>query len=205
MLVLDNIKVCFDSAEVSANCSVPTGKTLALMGKSGSGKSTLLNVIAGFQKPDQGEVLFEGQGLNQLSPDQRPVTTLFQSHNLFSHLDVWRNVALGLKPNLRLDDSDQAEVNASLDWVGLSGFDKRLPHSLSGGEKQRVGLARCLIRKKPVLLLDEPFRGLDEAIHTEIRTLIQSVQANRGLTIVIATHDVSDAEIMAGDRIVRLK
>jgi thiamine transport system ATP-binding protein len=163
------------------------------MGGSGSGKTTILNLIAGFLSPDQGDILFDGASLLTLKPSERPLTYLFQAHNLFPHLTVADNLGLGLNPGLRLSGSDQQKISAALEWVEMEGFGKRLPTELSGGQQQRVALGRCLLRQRPVLLLDEPFSALDRSLRSELSTLIVTLQREQNLCIVVATHQLEDA------------
>lgn len=125
---------------------------VAVTGASGSGKSTLFHLIAGFEPPDRGRILLDGFDVADLAPGERPLTYIFQDHNLFAHLDVATNVAIGISPRLKLSPADWAEVSDSLLKVGLAGFEKRMPQALSGGERQRVAFARALVRHRPLLL-----------------------------------------------------
>ncbi len=127
------------------------------------------------------------------------MTTVFQEHNLFPHLDVWSNVALGKASNLKLDQAGEERVRGALARVGLANFEQRLPKELSGGERQRVALARALVRDKPILLLDEPFAALGPALRREMLALVQALWRERGLTIVLVSHDPDDARRAATD------
>ena len=171
------------------------------MGPSGSGKSSILSVIAGFYQAAHSEIYFRGERIDALKPAARPVTILFQNHNLFTHLSVWKNIAIGLNPTLKLDSAQRQKVDQSLEWVGLAGFHNRSPDTLSGGQQQRVALARCLIRNKPLLLLDEPFTGLDESRQQVLRELIQRLMQEKKLTLLLATHQAGrcQAALPAGD------
>ncbi len=182
---------------VRANFTVATGRAAALMGPSGSGKSTILNLIAGFLRPQRGDVRFDGRSLLARPPAERPLTYLFQAHNLFPHLTVRQNLAIGLHPGLRLEPQQEAAVERALAWVSLEKFADRKPDSLSGGQQQRVALARCLARNRPLLLLDEPFNGLDEALRGEMLSLIATLQQGGVLTLLVATHQRRDAEALA--------
>src|SRR5690606_24257924 len=166
----------------------------ALMGPSGSGKSTLLNLIAGFEIPASGRIVIGERDVTLLPPSKRPVSMIFQENNLFAHLTVSQNVGLGRSPGLRLSDADRAAVADALARTGRAGKEERLPHALSGGERQRVALARVLVRERPVLLLDEPFASLGPALRDEMLDLIAGLHAERGMTILMATHDPRDAE-----------
>lgn len=173
--------------------SVTEGERLAIMGASGSGKSTLLHLLAGFETPQSGSVILNGVDVTFLEPAARPVSILFQDNNLFGHLTVAQNVGLGIAPRLRLSKTDARRVEASLAKVGLAGFEKRLPSELSGGERQRAALARCLLRDKPILLLDEPFAALGPAMRVEMLDLVLQLQFDKTLTIVMVTHNPDDA------------
>lgn len=187
------IKIRYDTLKIDCSFSVPAGMGAALMGSSGSGKSSILSVVSGFYQAHHSEIYFQGQRLDALEPAERPLTILFQDHNLFSHLNVWKNIAIGLSPNLKLSAKQHRLVEESLDWVGLSGMQGRKPGTLSGGQQQRVALARCLARDKPLLLLDEPFAGLDEKRQQEMRDLINRLMQEKNLTLLLATHQAEDA------------
>jgi thiamine transport system ATP-binding protein len=172
--------------------SVARGAFCALIGPSGGGKTTLLNAIAGFETPARGELVFDGADLTRLEPAQRPVTILFQEHNLFGHLDVARNVAIGLRPDLKLDESERGRVQDALARVGLAGKEQRRPDELSGGERQRVGLARALARDRPLLLLDEPFGALDPGLRRDMIALVDALRRERGATVLLSLHTPQD-------------
>ena len=186
-------------AIIHANFTVATGHTVALMGPSGSGKSTILNLIAGFLAPDHGDLRFDGQSLLGLKPAARPLTYLFQAHNLFPHLTVRQNIAIGLHPGMRLSAEQHAAVDQALKWVSLQELAHRNPPSLSGGQQQRTALARCLARNRPLLLLDEPFTGLDDALRSEMLSLIATLQKNHTLSVLITTHQQRDSEALAAE------
>ena len=167
------------------------------MGDSGSGKSTLLNLIAGFLTPASGAIYFDNQRIDQLQPHQRPLTILFQEHNLFNHLTVFQNIGLGVHPSLKLSEKEKLSILEALDQVNLHGMENRLPESLSGGQRQRVAIARCLVRSRPLLLLDEPFGGLNEELKLEIRTLLNRLKNELSLTLLWVTHDPDDVKGIA--------
>lgn len=193
MLEVD-IHIKYESLSINSEFGVPIGTGAALMGPSGSGKSSILSVIAGFYQPKNSHIHFDGQNLDPLKPAERPLTILFQEHNLFAHLTVWQNIAIGLDSRLKLDAQQNTLVTESLQWVGLTNMEKRLPATLSGGQKQRVALARCLARNKPLLLLDEPFVGLDQARQQTMRELIKRMMQEKNMTLLLATHQQEDAE-----------
>ena len=162
---LSDARVHFGETGLHFDCSSARARSLPWPVASGSGKSTLLNVIAGFETPDAGKVEILGENVAGRDPAERPVSVIFQEHNLFAHLDVATNIGLGIDPALRLGvEGKRRKSPARLLRVGFEGFGKRLPPTLSGGERQRVALARALVRRKPILLLDEPFAALDPGL-----------------------------------------
>ncbi|NNG05757.1 MAG: thiamine ABC transporter ATP-binding protein [Inquilinus sp.] len=188
MIELRDAVYRYDHAEMRFELSVAAGAFVAVIGPSGAGKTTLLNLIAGFERPESGKILLDGREATALAPAARPVTTLFQEHNLFAHLTAAQNVGLGLHPGLRLSPAQHAEVAAALAIVGLAGLGGRLPRQLSGGERQRVALARSVVRDRKVLLLDEPFAALDPALREEMVALVDRLRRERGLTVLLVTH-----------------
>lgn len=181
------------TADITADFSVEAGRSLALMGPSGCGKTTVLNLIAGFLTPRSGDILLDHRSLVGLRPAERPLTYLFQSDNLFPHLSAWENVALGIHPGLRVNAEQRRAIGDALSRVGLNGLADALPTRLSGGQRQRVALARCIVRRRPLLLLDEPFSGLDRERRDDILALIRTLQAEQQLHLIIATHQAEDA------------
>jgi thiamine transport system ATP-binding protein len=181
--------------------SVPAGTLCGLIGPSGGGKTTLLHAIAGFERPGAGTLRFAGRDLLGLAPSQRPLSILFQDHNLFPHLTAAQNVGLGISPSLRLDAAGHAAVAGALQRVGLDGIGGRGPAELSGGQRQRVALARALVRRRPLMLLDEPFGGLDPGLRREMVSLVDALRRDEGLTVLVSIHtpeDIGDAaELMA--------
>jgi thiamine transport system ATP-binding protein len=194
MLSLDDLRLTQDGFTLALSCDVAAGERVALLGASGSGKSTLLSLIAGFDWPDRGRILWDGQEITRAPVAGRPVSILFQDGNLFPHLTVVDNVALGLRPDLRLSEADRARVEDALARVGLAGLGGRKPAALSGGQQARVALARMLLRDRPLALLDEPFAALDPGLKTEMLALVRELCVDRGLTLIMACHDLRDAE-----------
>ena len=131
--------------------------------------------------------------MTALPPDERPVSMIFQDHNTFAHLDVWQNVAIGVAPSLRLDGPQAARVDAALAEVGITALKSRRPGEISGGERQRVAVARALVRDRPVLLLDEPFGALGPALRSDMLDLLKAMQVERDLTVLMVTHQPEDA------------
>ena len=194
MLQLDDVALTHDGFTLSLSALVEPGARVAVLGPSGSGKSTLLALIAGFERPDRGRILWGGAEITAAQVAARPISILFQDGNLFPHLSVFDNVALGLRPDLRLSPAERDQVTASLDQAGLAGFGGRQPATLSGGQQARVGLARMLLRDRPVALLDEPFAALDPGLRAEMLAQVKALSEARGLTILMACHDLRDAE-----------
>lgn len=175
------------------------GECLAIHGASGSGKSTLLNLIAGFLQPDAGSIVWNRTQLNALPPWERPVTSVFQEHNLFEHLDVADNIGLGLHPGLKLSGTQKQRIEDALERVGLGAMGKRRPAQLSGGQRQRVALLRALLREQPLLLLDEPLTGLDPDARDILHRLLLE-QKRAGVAMILASHDAEDRQVLA-DRV----
>ena len=176
---------------------VDAGSFVAVIGPSGAGKSTLLSLIAGFDRPERGRVVLDGQDVTDLAPADRPVTTLFQEHNLFPHLTAAQNVGLGIHPGLRLSAADRHRVDEAMGRVGLDGMGRRLPRELSGGERQRVALARSMARARPILLLDEPFAALGPAQRREMVGLVDRLRRDRGMTVIMVSHQLDEVRAVA--------
>jgi len=170
---------------------------IGILGKSGSGKSTLLDLIAGFQKPLQGNIQWSGSEISGLPPEARPMTILFQSNNVFEHLSALKNVILGIDPKAHNNDAVTTMAMKALSEVGLTGHEQQKCQNLSGGQRQRVALARSLAREQPILLLDEPFSGLDEETKSECLALTQTLAKAQNMIVLMVTHDVSDCEKIA--------
>jgi len=181
--------------------SVPAGALCGLIGPSGGGKTTLLHAIAGFERPTSGMLRFAGRDLLPLDPAERPLSMLFQDHNLFPHLTAFQNVALGVDPRLKLNPAGAARVEDALARVGLPGLGARRPAELSGGQRQRVAIARALVRRNPLMLLDEPFGGLDPGLRKEMIALVDGLRRDEGLTVLVSIHTPEElgaaADLMA--------
>ena len=189
----------FDEAVAvdEVSLSVGKGEIFALLGSSGCGKSTLLRMLAGFETPTSGRILLGGQDVAGLPPYDRPVNMMFQSYALFPHLDIWENVAFGLKREGLPKDEIQRRTGEMLDLVQLGQFAKRKPHQLSGGQQQRVALARSLAKKPKLLLLDEPLGALDKKLREQTQFELVNIIEKVGVTCVMVTHDQEEAMTMA--------
>jgi thiamine transport system ATP-binding protein len=198
LLQVEDLRFRYEAMEMVFDLTVARGEALALLGPSGAGKSTLLSLVAGFERPLAGRIVIAGAEVTAWTPARRPVTSLFQEHNLFAHLTAGENVGLGLDPGLRLDAAQKRTVAEALSRVGLEGLEARRPAQLSGGQRQRVALARSLVRDKPLLLLDEPFSALDPGLRLEMLDLVAQLQAERGLTLLLVSHNPQDALRIAG-------
>ncbi len=184
--------------------AIKKGEKVAIIGASGAGKSTLLNLIAGFLFADSGEIWLDGDNHSNSKPHQRPISILFQAHNLFNHLSVADNIGLGIQPNLKLSKAEQQQVINIAHQVGLAEMLDKKPNQLSGGQQQRVALARCLLRDKPILLLDEPFSALDKDLREEMLVLLNQLCEDKQLTLIIVTHQLEEIQPLV-DRVIEIK
>ncbi|WP_334064881.1 thiamine ABC transporter ATP-binding protein [Limimaricola cinnabarinus] len=199
MLRLEKLKIRQGDFALAADWVLPDGAVCAVMGPSGGGKSTLLAAIAGFLAPDAGRVSWDGRELTDLMPAQRPISILFQDNNLFPHLSIERNLALGIDPKGRLDADRRTRIAQVLERVGLQGMETRRPAALSGGQQSRAALARVLLMDRPLVLLDEPFAALGPGLRMEMLDLARAVLAGEGRTLLMVSHDPEDAARIASD------
>jgi thiamine transport system ATP-binding protein len=188
MLQFEQVYYRHGDFTLQADFEVTAPSLIAVLGPSGAGKSTLLNIIAGFEPLAQGRVLIDGADVTNAPAAQRPVSMVFQDNNVFPHLKLWQNVALGIAPNLKLDDAQHASIDEALNRVGLSTLAQRKPADVSGGERQRVALARILVRPTKVLLLDEPFAALDPGLRAAMLDLVNELTRERKLVTLLVTH-----------------
>ncbi len=198
-LSLENLTLAYGGqvAVQSLNLPVAKGELLALLGPSGCGKTTTMRAIAGLLAPQSGRILLDGEDITRKSPNQREVGLVFQSYALFPHLSVFENVAFGLRLR-RVGGSElQRRVGEAVEMVGLKGFERRLPRELSGGQQQRVALARSVVVRPRLLLLDEPLSNLDARLRLEMRSELQRLQSELGVTMLYVTHDQVEALALA--------
>jgi spermidine/putrescine ABC transporter ATP-binding subunit len=182
------------------NLDVQKGEFFALLGPSGCGKTTLLRMLAGFELPTQGEIYIDGEETSNVPPFKRPVNMVFQNYAIFPHLNVFQNIAFGLRKDKLPKDELARQVNEALALIKMEGYGDRKADELSGGQRQRVALARALIKKPKVLLLDEPLGALDKKLREQMQLELRQLQKSVGITFVFVTHDQEEALTMS-DRI----
>lgn len=199
IIELDGVSKSFGSEEVlkDINLKIRENEFLTLLGPSGCGKTTTLRIIGGFESATEGRLLFEGKDISGIPPYQRQINTVFQKYALFPHLDVFGNIAFGLKIRKVPKDEMSERIHEMLRLVNLAGFEKRNVNSLSGGQQQRVAIARALVNKPKVLLLDEPLGALDLKLRKEMQHELKRMQQSVGITFVYVTHDQEEALTMS--------
>ncbi|MEG1887382.1 MAG: ABC transporter ATP-binding protein [Oscillospiraceae bacterium] len=200
---LRDISVSFGSETVldGINLSIMDKEFITLLGPSGCGKTTLLRIIGGFLDPQNGDVVFEGKKINGVPPYKRQVNTIFQRYALFPHLNVYENIAFGLRIQRLPEKQIKQKVEEMLKLVNLSGLDKRDISTLSGGQQQRVAIARAIANRPKVLLLDEPLAALDLKLRKDMQSELKNIQKQLGITFIFVTHDQEEALAMS-DRVV---
>jgi len=196
---LQNISVSFDGTTIlnNINLQIHDGEFVTLLGPSGCGKTTTLRIIAGFLQQDSGDVIFEGKNINGVPAYKRQVNTIFQRYALFPHLNVYENIAFGLRLKKMKEDDIKAKVQAMLELVNLKGFGSRNIDSLSGGQQQRVAIARALAVDPRVVLLDEPLGALDLKLRKDMQVELKNIQQKLGITFIYVTHDQEEALSMS--------
>ena len=202
-LLFNNITFRYDKENILENYTFNVDKyeILLIKGKSGIGKSTILNLIAGFEKPCSGEILLDGVNITNEKIEKRNIGYLFQEYALFPHLNVYQNISYGIS-HLNKKEIEK-RVSELLDIVQMTGFEKRYPNDLSGGEKQRIALARSLANRPKLLLLDEPFSSLNEELKDKLRIDLRNILKSQKITAIIVSHD-SDDKVIA-DRVIEIK
>ncbi len=199
VLDIQNLKKCFGrfTAVDTLNFQVEDGSFFSILGPSGCGKTTLLRMIAGFQKPTEGKILIRGKDMSNVPPNRRPVNLVFQNLALFPMMNIYENIAFGLKRQGVRSAEVARRVDALLERVHLSGFGKKDVSQLSGGQKQRVAIARSLVLEPSLLLLDEPLGALDLKLREQMKIELKKLQADVGTTFMYITHDQSEALVMS--------
>lgn len=207
LILLKDINKSYGDKQVLKNLNlyVKDKEFVTLLGPSGCGKTTTLRLIGGFETPDSGTVSFNGKIVNNVPPHKRPVNTVFQRYALFTHLNVYDNIAFGLRIAKVSEDKIKEKVKEMLRLVNLSGYENRQVSNLSGGEQQRIAIARALVNHPKVLLLDEPLGALDLKLRKEMQHELKSIQQKVGITFVYVTHDQEEALTMSDTIVVMNK
>ena len=187
---------------ISTNISLEPDKIYAVVGPSGAGKSTFLNLISGFASISRGTIIWNGQEISNLPPAKRSVSILFQDNNLFPHLSVWRNLALAVTHWPKISRDNEEKLKAVMSEVGILGLENRKPSELSGGQQSRVALARVLLQKNKILLLDEPFSALGPSLKDQMLELIKKIAKNKKLLVLMVTHEPADAKKVTSQTLV---
>ena len=187
---------------ISTNISLEPNKIYAVVGPSGAGKSTFLNLISGFASISSGSIIWNEQEISHLPPAKRSVSILFQDNNLFPHLSVWRNLALAVTHWPKISRDNEEKIKAVMSEVGILGLENRKPSELSGGQQSRVALARVLLQKNKILLLDEPFSALGPSLKDQMLELIKKIAKNKKLLVLMVTHEPADAKKVASQTLV---
>ena len=203
LIRLENIVKSFDDTVVlnGIDLSVDENEFVTLLGPSGCGKTTTLRIIGGFEKPDEGCVLFEGRDITDLPPNQRPINTVFQNYALFPHMSVGENIAFSLRVKNKSESEIKSRVAEALKLVNLKGFENRRIDQLSGGQQQRIAMARAIVNEPRVLLLDEPLGALDLKLRQEMEYELVRLKKELGITFIYITHDQEEALTMS-DKVV---
>ncbi|NLL82001.1 MAG: spermidine/putrescine ABC transporter ATP-binding protein, partial [Tissierellia bacterium] len=196
---LENISIDFGETTVldNLNLYIRENEFLTLLGPSGCGKTTTLRIIGGFEKPNKGKVIFDGKDITDIPPYERQINTVFQKYALFPHLDIYDNIAFGLKIKKTPKKLIKEKVEEMLRLVNLQGFEHRTIESLSGGQQQRIAIARALVNEPKVLLLDEPLGALDLKLRKEMQNELKNIQKKVGITFIYVTHDQEEALTMS--------
>lgn len=199
IIKLKNISISFDEEQIidNMNLYIRDKEFITFLGPSGCGKTTTLRIIAGFLQPDSGEVIFDGKVINDVPPHKRQLNTIFQRYALFPHLNVYENIAFGLRLQKTPEKEIKETVTEMLSLVNLKGFERRNISSLSGGQQQRVAIARALAVKPKILLLDEPLGALDLKLRKDMQVELKNIQKRLGITFIYVTHDQEEALSMS--------
>ena len=193
MIKLENISIKLDNFRTKFTVEINEGEWIGIIGQSGAGKSTFLNLIAGFAQPEVGSLLINNTEMRNLSASKRSISSLFQDNNLFPHLSVYQNIAIAIKPNLKLHENEKGKIFEIIEYLNLSSKIHSSIGTLSGGERQRVALGRVMSSDKKILLLDEPFSQLDPNLRIEMLELIKKIREKKKITIIMAIHTPAEA------------
>ena len=199
LIRLSDLRMVFDDEVVlnSINLYINDKEFLTLLGPSGCGKTTTLRIIGGFQSPTSGDVFFDGVRINDVPPHKRKVNTVFQKYALFTHMNLFENIAFGLRIAKVPEKEIEQRVNEALELVNLPGYGKRSVDSLSGGQQQRIAIARAIVNRPQVLLLDEPLGALDLKLRKDMQIELKKIQQQVGITFIYVTHDQEEALTMS--------
>ena len=199
LIHLNNISKSFDGQMVldELNLTIHENEFVTLLGPSGCGKTTTLRILGGFETPDSGKVIFDGQDITKLPPNKRQLNTVFQKYALFTHMTIAENIAFGLKIKKQSKSYIEDKIKYALKLVNLEGFENRKPDSLSGGQQQRIAIARAIVNEPKVLLLDEPLGALDLKLRQEMQYELIRMKHELGITFVYVTHDQEEALTMS--------
>jgi thiamine transport system ATP-binding protein len=193
MINLENISIKLDNFQTKFTVEINKGEWVGIIGQSGAGKSTFLNLIAGFAQPEEGSLLINNIEMRNIPASKRSVSSLFQDNNLFPHLTVYQNIAIAIKPNLKLHDNEKKKIFEIIEYLNLSSKTHSSIGRLSGGERQRIALGRVMSSDKKILLLDEPFSQLDPNLRIEMLELIKQIRKKKDITIIMAIHTPAEA------------
>ncbi len=199
LITLEHISKSYDGQLIldDLNLSIYENSFVTLLGPSGCGKTTTLRIIGGFETPDQGKVIFDGQDITSLAPNKRQLNTVFQKYALFTHMTVAENIAFGLKIKNKSDSYIKDKIKYALKLVNLEGYENRSPESLSGGQQQRIAIARAIVNEPKVLLLDEPLGALDLKMRQDMQYELKRLKEELGITFIYVTHDQEEALTMS--------
>ncbi len=199
LITLEHISKSYDGHVVldDLNLSIYENSFVTLLGPSGCGKTTTLRIIGGFEKPDQGKVIFDGKDITEMAPNKRQLNTVFQKYALFTHMNIAENIAFGLKIKNKSESYIKDKIRYALKLVNLDGFETRMPDSLSGGQQQRIAIARAIVNEPKVLLLDEPLGALDLKLRQDMQYELKRLKEELGITFIYVTHDQEEALTMS--------
>ncbi len=199
LITLEHITKSYDGQVIldDLNLSIYENSFVTLLGPSGCGKTTTLRIIGGFEKPEQGRVIFDGKDITDLAPNKRQLNTVFQKYALFTHMNIAENIAFGLKIKNKSDKYIKDKISYALKLVNLKGYEKRMPDSLSGGQQQRIAIARAIVNEPKVLLLDEPLGALDLKMRQDMQYELKRLKEELGITFIYVTHDQEEALTMS--------